>query len=421
MTELTSYMTELGRNARTASRSLRLASHDDRNAALTMIANAISDHREQILSANAADIESGKEKGLNAAMLDRLKLDPARLSAISESLRAIAALPDPIGTVDEKWTQPNALKFERIRIPIGVIGMIYESRPNVTVDAAGLCLKSGNACILRGGSESLKSNHALHAAILDGISASPLSGLPVQLINTVDRDAVGLLLGGLGGNVDMIIPRGGKGLVARVQSDARVPVLSHLDGLCHTYIHKDADLNKAKSIILNAKMRRTGICGATETLLVDREISAEFLPELLGPLADAGCEIRAGHDAIKLSPEGTIAASETDFATEHLAPVINVRVVDDIADAFDHIDQFGSGHTDAIVTENVTAAERFIANVDSAIVMHNTSTQFADGGEFGFGAEIGIATGRLHARGPVGARHLTTYKYAVRGNGQTRP
>ena len=421
MTDLTSYMTELGRNARAASQSLRLASHDDRNTALSMIANAISDYSEQILSANAADIEGGKEKGLSAAMLDRLKLDPLRLTAISDSLRAIAALPDPIGAVDEAWQQPNGLKFERVRIPIGVIGMIYESRPNVTVDAAGLCLKSGNACILRGGSESLKSNQALHAAIVDGLSASPLTGLPVQLINTTDRDAVGLLLGGLSGNVDMIIPRGGKGLVARVQIDARVPVLSHLDGLCHTYVHKDADFDKARSIVLNAKMRRTGICGSTETLLVDNAISAEFLPPMLDDLVEAGCEIRAGKDALKLSPEGTKAATDLDFATEHLAPIINVQVVANIAAALDHIGQFGSGHTDAIVTENAYAAQQFMASVDSAIVMHNTSTQFADGGEFGFGAEIGIATGRLHARGPVGARHLTTYKYAVRGNGQTRP
>ena len=386
-----------------------------------MIAKAISDHSEQILSANAADIEGGKEKGLSAAMLDRLKLDASRLTAISDSLRAISALPDPIGAVDEAWQQPNGLKFERVRIPIGVIGMIYESRPNVTVDAAGLCLKSGNACILRGGSESLKSNQALHAAILDGLSASPLTGLPVQLINTTDRDAVGLLLGGLSGNVDMIIPRGGKGLVARVQSDARVPVLSHLDGLCHTYVHKDADFEKARSIVLNAKMRRTGICGSTETLLVDNAISAEFLPPMLDDLVEAGCEIRAGKGALKLSPEGTKAATDLDFATEHLAPIINVQVVADIAAALDHIGQFGSGHTDAIVTENAYAVQQFMASVDSAIVMHNTSTQFADGGEFGFGAEIGIATGRLHARGPVGARHLTTYKYAVRGNGQTRP
>ena len=418
---LSEYMSGLGLAARQASGQLRLSSHDERNAALGAIADAVLAHSETILEANEKDYAAAQDKGLTGAMLDRLKLDEGRLSAIAKSVHSIAAMSDPIGAVDEHWEQPNGLLFDRVRIPIGVIGMIYESRPNVTVDAAALCLKSGNACILRGGSESIRSNQAIYQAISDGIANSPLNNNPVQFINTTDRDAVGLLLGGLDGQVDMIIPRGGKGLVARVQQDARVPVLSHLDGLCHSYVHSNADIQKAKAIVLNAKMRRTGICGATETLLIDQSIAAKALPAIANPLLQAGCELRGDDYSMSILGDTVLAASKDDYQKEHLAPVLNVKVVSGLDDAIAHIAANGSGHTDAIITEDQEAADRFLRDVDSAIVMHNASTQFADGGEFGFGAEIGIATGRMHARGPVGARHLTTYKYVVHGTGQTRP
>ncbi len=418
---LSEYMSGLADAAQRSSDQLRLASHEDRNEALHAIADAIVFHSDPILAANDKDYAAAKDKGLTGAMLDRLKLDHERLQAVAQSVRSIADMDDPIGAVDEHWQQPNGLVFDRVRIPIGVIGMIYESRPNVTVDAAALCLKSGNACILRGGSESYHSNQALYTAICDGIASSPLSENPVQLVNTTDREAVGLMLGGLNGRVDMIIPRGGKSLVARVQKDARVPVLSHLDGLCHTYVHRAADPQKAQDIVINAKMRRTGICGATETLLIDQSIAADSLPGIISKLGALGCEIRGDNTVIDLIGSGVSPATTDDFRTEHLAAILNVKIVDGLDHALAHISEFGSGHTDAIITEDQDAAERFLRDVDSAIVIHNASTQFADGGEFGFGAEIGIATGRMHARGPVGAKHLTTYKYAVRGTGQTRP
>jgi len=352
------------------------------------MASEIRKAEQDILDANAKDMIAATEKGLSAAMLDRLKLDPTRVAGIAAGLDAIAELPDPVGAIDKSWTQPNGLQFSQVRVPIGVIGMIYESRPNVTADAGGLCIKSGNACVLRGGSESLLSNQALHTALQAGLRAADLSEGAISLVQTTDRAAVGDMLRGLGGTIDIIIPRGGKGLVARVQKDARVPVLAHLEGLNHSYIHTDADIEQAVRIIENAKLRRTGVCGSTETVLVDTNITV---------------------------------ATDADYATEHLAAILNIAVVDDLNDALTHISKYGSGHTDAILTENTDAANVFLNSIDSAIVLHNASTQYADGGEFGFGAEIGIATGRLHARGPVGAQHLTTYKYQIRGTGQVRP
>ncbi len=417
--DLPKYMNELAGNARHAADQLRLTSNDFRNALLEYMADSISDCAADILEANAKDYAAGQDKGLSGAMLDRLLLTGERIDAIANSLRSIASLPDPIGTVDETWSQPNGLKFSRVRVPIGVIGMIYESRPNVTADAAGLSIKSGNACLLRGGSESFHSNRAINAAIHSGLARATIDYFPVQWIATTDRDAVGMMLAGLSGQVDMIIPRGGKNLVARVQKDARVPVLSHLDGLCHTYIHALANREKAIAIVSNAKMRRTGVCGATETVLIDQDI-ADITPALIQTLTDLGCEIRGTAEVCALSPLAK-PASDADFSTEHLAPILNMKIVPGINAALAHIAQYGSGHTDAIITENEAASEQFLRDVDSAIVIHNASTQFADGGEFGFGAEIGIATGRLHARGPVGAKHLTTYKYRVEGNGQTRP
>lgn len=419
-TDLNGYMTALGQKARQATRALRLACAETKSIALTAMAHEIEQAEEEILAANRLDLEGGKNKGLSAAMMDRLKLDTARIEGIANGLRAIAALPETIGTVDETWTQPNGLKFSKVRVPLGVIGMIYESRPNVTADAGGLCVKSGNACILRGGSESSHSSAAIHKALTRGLETAGLPKTAIQMIATTDRAAVGHLLGGLGGHVDLIIPRGGKSLIARVQNDARVPVLAHLEGLCHTYVHKGADMDKAKDILLNAKMRRTGVCGSTETLLVDNGIADKFVPMIANALTEVGCELRGDESLVPLSDHIKLA-SEDDYYTEHLAPILNLRRVENTASAIAHIAKYGSGHTDAIVTEDEKAAAQFLAEVDSAIVMHNTSTQFADGGEFGFGAEIGIATGRLHARGPVGAQHLTTYKYTVEGDGQTRP
>lgn len=419
MADLEALLARMGKAARESATALRLASPETKTNALRAMANAVETASEEICSANAEDVRDGEQKGLSDAMLDRLRLDEARIKAIASGLRAIANLSEPVGSIDETWVQPNGLKFSKVRVPIGVIGMIYESRPNVTADAGGLCLKSGNACILRGGSESARSNQALHAALVKGLERVGLPGTAIQLIPTTDRAAVGMLLGGLEGNVDLIIPRGGKNLIARVQQDARVPVLAHLEGLCHTYIHSGADLGMAKDIVLNAKMRRTGICGATETLIVDADVASKILPILAEALTEMGCELRGcvrTQEVVNVKP-----ASDADFYTEHLAPILNIKIVDGADAAIDHIDMYGSGHTDCIITSDDAIAERFLRNVDSAIVMHNTSTQFADGGEFGFGAEIGIATGRLHARGPVGAQHLTTYKYTVEGTGQVRP
>jgi len=418
--DLLSYMSEIGARAAKARDVIRLASAKQRRNAINAMAHEIHAHRDNILNANQRDMDAAAAKGLSAAMLDRLKLDETRHKAITDSLDAIADLPDPIGKIDESWTQPNGLMFEKRRIPIGVIGMIYESRPNVTADAGALCLKSGNACILRAGSESQNSSGAIHAALSRGLEQAGLPKDSVQLINTTDRAAVGLLLGGLDQTVDLIIPRGGKNLIARVKNDARVPVLAHLEGLCHSYIHAEADLEMAREVLLNAKLRRTGVCGSTETLLIDSEIAPKALPDLAQSLIDAGCELRGDALACK-AHSGIKPASDGDYFTEHLAAILNIKTVSGIEAALDHIEHYGSGHTDAIITEKAEIAERFLRDVDSAIVMHNSSTQFADGGEFGFGAEIGIATGRLHARGPVGAQHLTTYKYTVRGKGHTRP
>jgi glutamate-5-semialdehyde dehydrogenase len=417
---LKDYMTDVGQAARLAARTLATASPDVKRSALLAIASALETNQDVILSENVKDVEAGITRDLSPAMVDRLRLDPDRLAGIAQSVRAIADQTDPVGAVLESWDRPNGLRLQKVATPIGVIGMIYESRPNVTVDAAALCLRSGNAVILRGGSEAVHSNHALHTAILEGLRAADLPETAVQLLGTQDRDAVGLLLGGLNATVDLIIPRGGKGLVGRVQSDARVPVLAHLDGLNHTYIHKSADTDMAVDVVANAKMRRTGICGSTETVLIDQVVATAILPALADRLLSLGCELRGdeksqGMDS-RLNP-----ATDDDFATEHLSAILNVAIVDGIDAALVHIDRYGSGHTDAIIAEDATTVARFNAEVDSAIVMHNASTQFADGGEFGFGAEIGIATGRLHARGPVGAKHLTTFKYLVSGDGTTRP
>ena len=420
-TNLGDYMDGLGKAARLSSGVLRLASAETKSTALMAMAREVRERSAEILSANAQDMDAASTKGLSASMLDRLLLDSARIDAIASGLEAIAKLPDPVGQIDESWEQPNGLKFSKVRVSIGVIGMIYESRPNVTADAGGLCIKSGNSCILRGGSESARSNRAIHAALIKGLKTAGLSETSIQIIETTDRAAVGHLLSGLGGTVDLIIPRGGKSLISRVQSDARVPVLAHLEGLCHTYINAAADLDKAQKIVLNAKLRRTGVCGSTETLLVDAAIAQTFLPNIGAALKSQNCEMRACPKTKVILGHDTILASNEDFRTEHLASILNIRIVDDIQAAIDHIGEYGSGHTDAIVTEDLGAAQKFLSDVDSAIVMHNASTQYADGGEFGFGAEIGIATGRLHARGPVGAKHLTTYKYHVQGTGQVRP
>ena len=416
---LDDYMADVGRAARHAAKRMALAAPANVRTALLGIADGITARADAILAANARDREAARENGISAAMLDRLTLDAGRLAAIAESVRSIADQPDAHGAVMESWERDNGLRFDKVSVPLGVIGMIYESRPNVTVDAAALCVKSGNAVILRGGSEAAHSNRALMDAVHDGLRAGDLPEAAAQLLGTQDRDAVGLMLGGLDGNVDLIIPRGGKGLVARVQRDARVPVLAHLDGLNHTYIHESADADMAVDVVLNAKMRRTGICGSTETVLVDRRIADRLVPRLVATLGEAGCEVRGDGLTRELAPQA-VAATDVDFATEHLAPILNMAVVDGIDNALGHIDRFGSGHTDAIIAEDEAVVRRFLAEVDSAIVLHNASTQFADGGEFGFGAEIGIATGRMHARGPVGAQHLTTHKYHVRGQGTVR-
>lgn len=418
--DLTGYMGQLGQQARKAAAALRLATSQQKTNALKLMADEIRKAQTDILTANAIDMANAEAKGISGSFLDRLKLDAGRVEGIAIGLEEIAALPEPVGSVDEQWMQPNGLKFSKVRVPIGVIGMIYESRPNVTADAGALCVKSGNACILRGGSEGANSSRAIHTALMRGLETAGLPTEAIQLIATTDRTAVGHLLGGLDGSVDLIIPRGGKSLIARVQSDARVPVLAHLEGLCHTYIHSGADLDKAEAIILNAKLRRTGVCGSTETMLVDSTISQTTLPRLAAALTDKGCELR-GDKASLLLHSAIKPAADNDYFTEHLAPILNIRVVENIDAALTHIAHYGSGHTDSIVTEDKDAAARFLRDVDSAICMHNTSTQFADGGQFGFGAEIGIATGRLHARGPVGAQHLTTYKYQVKGDGQVRP
>jgi glutamate-5-semialdehyde dehydrogenase len=413
-------MLYMGRLAREAATTLALASTERKNAALEAMADRLELRAGKILEANAQDLEGARAKGRDGAFLDRLALDEARIAAMAKGLREVAALADPVGQVMANWTPPNGLRISRVRVPLGVIGIIYESRPNVTADAAGLCLKSGNAVILRSGSESFLSALVICNVLNEAVVASGLPEAAIQLVPTVDRAAVGFMLGGLGGAIDVIVPRGGKDLVARVQTEARVPVFAHLEGVCHVYVHAAADLAMARSIVVNAKMRRTGVCGSAETLLVDREAAPAQLAPLLQALIEAGCEVR-GDPATRAADTRVKPASEEDWPKEFLDAIIAVKVVDGLDAAIEHIGLYGSQHTDAIVTEDRAAAEEFLARVDSAIVLHNASTQFADGGEFGMGAEIGIATGRFHARGPVGVEQLTTFKYVVRGQGQTRP
>ena len=417
---LAAEMHALGVAARGAARALRELPTDKKNAGLMAAAAAIRAHKTDILAANAQDMASAKDNKLSAALLDRLALDDKRVEAMAKGLEDIAALPDPVGRELARWTQPNGLDIARIATPIGVIGIIYESRPNVTADAAGLCLKSGNVAILRGGSESARSSAAILAALREGLVAAKISPDVVQMVPTTDRAAVGMMLAGLDGAIDLIIPRGGKGLVGRVQSEARVPVLAHLEGICHVYVHQAADPKMARAIVLNAKMRRTGICGAAETLLIDRAVLKPLGLAILEDLRAAGCEIRGDAEVCATFPQAK-PASEEDWRTEYLDAIISVKTVDGVEEAIRHIETYGSHHTESIVTEDKQAAARFLSALDSAIVMWNASTQFADGGEFGMGAEIGIGTGKLHARGPVGVEQLTTFKYIVSGNGQARP
>jgi glutamate-5-semialdehyde dehydrogenase len=418
--DIAAAMADIGRNARSAARVLALATAAQKNQALEAMAAAIRAQTAAILAANAEDIAEARASGMSGAFLDRLMLDEARVEAMATGVEVIGRLKDPVGTVMDAWTRPNGMTIERVRVPLGVIGIIYESRPNVTADAGALCLKSGNAAILRGGSDSLRSSRAIQAALEKGLRAAGLPAAAIQLVPTRDRHAVGLMLAGLDGNIDVIVPRGGKGLVARVQSEARLPVFAHLEGVCHVYVDKAASLDMAKKIVLNAKMRRTGVCGAAETLLVDCAAAATHLKPLIDMLIEAGCEVR-GDKATQSADKRVKAATEADWSAEYLDAIIAAAVVDGVDEAVAHIERYGSHHTDAIVTDDAKAAETFLAQVDSAIVLHNASTQFADGGEFGFGAEIGIATGRLHARGPVGVEQLTTFNYRIRGSGQIRP
>jgi glutamate-5-semialdehyde dehydrogenase len=413
-------MRALGREAREAARVLALAPAAQKNRALTAMAKAIRGSRAAIMAANAQDVAAARSAGASAAFLDRLTLDPAGIEAMAAGLEVIRKLKDPVGTVMASWRRPNGMRIERVRVPLGVVGVIYESRPNVTADAGALCLKAGNAVVLRGGSESFHSARAIHAAMVMGLTEAGLPAAAIALVPTRDREAVGMMLAGLDGALDVIVPRGGKSLVGRVQAEARVPVFAHLEGVCHVYVDGKAKLSMAKAIVLNAKMRRTGVCGAAETLLVDRAGAAKLLKPLITMLIDAGCEIR-GDARVRAADSRVKPASEADWSTEYLDAILTAGVVDGVDAAVAHIERYGSHHTDAIVTEDKKAAEKFLREVDSAIVLHNASTQFADGGEFGFGAEIGIATGRLHARGPVGVEQLTSFKYRIRGSGQTRP
>jgi glutamate-5-semialdehyde dehydrogenase len=418
--DIAALMHAMGQRAKEAARTLALAPTAQKDAALAAMAQAVRRCKADILAANAQDIAEAKAAGATAAFLDRLALDDKRLAAAADGLDVVRALPDPVGTVTERWTRPNGMVIERVRVPLGVVGVIYESRPNVTADAAALCLKAGNAAILRGGSESHRSNRAIHAALTAGLLDAGLPEAAIALVPTRERAAVGMMLAGLDGALDVIVPRGGKSLVARVQAEARVPVFAHLEGICHVYVDKAAPLEMAKTILLNAKMRRTGVCGAAETLLVDRAAAPTHLAPLVTMLLDAGCEVR-GDEATRAVDRRVKPASEEDWSTEYLDAVISAKVVDGVDVAIAHVERYGSHHTDSIVTEDPVAADKFLREVDSAIVLHNASTQFADGGEFGFGAEIGIATGRFHARGPVGVEQLTSFKYRVRGSGQIRP
>ncbi|MGE3064413.1 MAG: glutamate-5-semialdehyde dehydrogenase [Hyphomicrobiaceae bacterium] len=413
-------MLALGREARAAARELALSPTEVKNEVLLVAAQTLRESKRAILDANAADIAAAREKGATPAFLDRLALDDKRIEAMARGLEDIATLADPVGTVLAEWTRPNKMRIARVRVPIGVIGIIFESRPNVTADAGALCLKAGNAAILRAGSESVNSSRMIHQCLRTGLIATKLPEAAISLVPTTDREAVGLMLKGLDGAIDVIVPRGGKGLVARVQEEARVPVFAHLEGICHTYVDRDANLDMAVALAVNGKMRRTGVCGATETVLVDAAAPAGYLEAIVKALLDAGCAVR-GDAATRAADARVSPATEADWSTEYLDAIVAVKVVDGVDAAIDHIARYGSQHTDCIVTANAATAERFLSRVDSAIVLHNASTQFADGGEFGMGAEIGIATGKLHARGPVGVEQLTTFKYVVRGNGQTRP
>jgi glutamate-5-semialdehyde dehydrogenase len=413
-------MADIGRRARAAARPLAVATAERKHAALIGMAQAILRHEQDILDANAIDIKNGEQSGLSASFMDRLKLDPARIRAMADGISEIAGLRDPVGDVIAAWDRPNGLHIERVRTPLGVVGVIYESRPNVTADAGALCLKAGNPVILRGGSDSLNSSAAIHACLVEGLKAAKLPQDAIQLVPSADRAAVGEMLKGLSGNIDVIIPRGGKNLVERVQNEARVPVFAHLEGICHLYIDRSADLDMAARIAVNAKMRRTGVCGAAETLLVDRVVAATHLVPILGALRAAGCEIHADAEVLKVFADAQ-PATDADWVSEYLDAIIAVKLVDGVAGAIEHIETFSSHHTEAIVAEDADAVERFFNEIDSAILLHNASTQFADGGEFGMGAEIGIATGKMHARGPVGVEQLTSFKYRVRGTGQVRP
>lgn len=417
--DIAAIMAEVGRKAKAAAAPLEIAGTEQKNKALLAAADAILESRDAILEANKLDLANAAASGMASSFVDRLTLDDTRIEGIAEGIRAIAALPDPVGAVIAEWDRPNGLHIERVRTPLGVIGVIYESRPNVTADAGALCLKAGNAVILRGGSDSAHSSAAIHKALVAGLEAGGLPADSIQIVPVTDRAAVGEMLKGLDGAIDVIVPRGGKSLVARVQSEARVPVFAHLEGICHLYIDKTADLDMARKIAVNAKMRRTGICGSAETLLVDRAVASTHLVPILEDLAAKGCEIRGSEEVKALYP-AAIAASEEDWSTEYLDAIISVTLIDGVDGAIRHINRYSSHHTEAIVAEDAEAVARFFNEIDSAILLHNASTQFADGGEFGMGAEIGIATGKMHARGPVGVEQLTSFKYRVRGNGQIR-
>jgi glutamate-5-semialdehyde dehydrogenase len=412
-------MRAMGAAARAAAVELAFAPAEQKNRALIAAAHALRLARGSILAANVSDMRGAMTRETSAALLDRLRLDEARVESMAHGLEDIAALPDPIGVLLAEWVRPNGMLIQRIRVPLGVIGIIYESRPNVTADAGALCLKSGNAVILRGGSESAASSAAIHACLVQGLREAGLSPDSIQLVGTTDRAAVGIMLADMADTIDVLVPRGGKSLIARVRAEARVPVIGHLEGVCHVYVDRGADLAMAKRIVVNAKMRRTGVCGSAETLLIDRACAATHLAPLIEALLESGCEVRGDEVAARVDAR-VKAASEQDWYTEYLDAVIAVRVVDDVSEAIAHIARYGSQHTDCIVTGDRAAAEQFLARVDSAIVLHNASTQFADGGEFGMGAEIGISTDKFHARGPVGVEQLTSYKYVIRGSGQIR-
>ncbi|MDO6964572.1 glutamate-5-semialdehyde dehydrogenase [Rhizobium alvei] len=413
-------MLEMGRKARAASMKLAIATAERKHAALVSMAQEIIARQDAILAANAIDLDNAAKSNMAPSMVDRLTLNESRIRAIADGIRAIAELRDPVGEIIAEWDRPNGLHIERVRTPLGVIGVIYESRPNVTADAGALCLKAGNAVILRGGSDSLHSSQAIHQCLVKGLKDAGLPEASIQMVPVADRAAVGELLTGLDGSVDVIVPRGGKSLVARVQSEARVPVFAHLEGICHVYVDASANLDMARTIVLNSKMRRTGICGSAETLLVDSAAIGTHLMPILEALTEAGCEIRASAAVLKVFPAFK-PATEADWSTEYLDAIISVAIVDGVGGAIAHINRYSSHHTEAIIAEDPKAVERFFNEIDSAILLHNASTQFADGGEFGMGAEIGIATGKMHARGPVGVEQLTSFKYRVRGNGQTRP